>query len=321
MKTNNPEHDLIHLIKELKTAPTRDPQAAARGRARFLAEASHLREATSIRKSQRHNGWNLIFRKDLSLMKTMLSALIVIVLFASTSTAFAAQNDLPTEPLYGIKVLSEDTGLWLTTDPTLKLERLMQLAQLRVQEMTALIEQGVTIPESVVERLRLHIETALQLAAGESDENMQKSLLQIQAQLQSQEQVMTQLQTRASANGQPTLEQARVMTQEQLQLANQGLENPLAFRNRYQFQNQFATETPAPTLTAVPSETATATPEAPGFGAGPNADETPGPNSTPGSGYGPGPNPTQGGNGSGDGNGNGGGGNNGGGGGGGGGKP
>jgi hypothetical protein len=308
MNTNNFDPNLISKLRELKNVSTRNPQAAVRGRARFLAEASQLRETASNRKSQRHNGWNLIFRKDLSLMKTMLSALIVIVLFASTSTVFAAQNDLPTEPLYGIKVLSEDTSLWLTTDPTLKLERLMQLAQLRVQEMTALIEQGVAIPESVVERLRLHIETALQLAASENDENMQESLLQIQSQLQTQEQVMTQLQTRASANDQPTLEQARVMTQEQLQLANQGLENPLAFRNRYQFQNQFATETPAPTLTDVPSETATATPEAPGFGPGPNADETPGPNSTPGSGNGPGPNPTQGGNGSGDGAGNGGGG-------------
>lgn len=297
MKTNTPNPDLISQVKELKSAPARDPQAATRGRSRFLAEASQLREAASIQKSQRHNGWNQIFQKEISVMKALISVLIVLVLFASATTVFAAQNDLPTEPLYGVKIFSEDASLWLTTDPDTKLKRLMELAQLRVQEMATLTEQGTTIPEQAVERLRLHIETALQLAAGQDDENMQASLLQIQSQLRTQEQAMLQLQTRASENGQPALEQARIMTQEQLRLANQGLEDPITFRNRYQFQNQFATETLVPTLTGVPSETATTTPEAPGYGPGPNSTVTPGPNSTPGAGYGPGPNPTPGGNG------------------------
>jgi hypothetical protein len=297
MKTNTPNPNLISRVKELKSAPARDLQAAAHGRSRFLAEASQLREAASIRKSQRHNGWNLIFRKEMPVMKAIISTLIVLVLFASTTTVFAAQNDLPTEPLYGVKTFSEDASLWLTINPNSKLERLMELAQLRVQEIATLTEQGVTIPEQVVERLRQHMETALQLAAGQGDENMQASLLQIQSQLRMQEQAILQLQTRASENDQPVLEQARIMTQEQLRLADQGLEDPLTFRNHYQFQNQFATETSVPTLSGIPSETATATPEAPGYGPGPNSTVTPGPNSTPGAGYGPGPNPTPGGNG------------------------
>ena len=317
MKPNDPELDLISQVKELKSAPARDPQAAARGRARFLAEASQLREAASLRKNQRHTVWNLIFRKENPIMKTAMSALLVLLLFASATTVFAAQNDLPTEPLYGVKTLSEDAGLWLTTDPASKLERLVELAQLRVQEMTTLAEQGETIPAQVVERLRLHIETALQLAAGQNDEAMQASLLRIRSQLQAQEQAMTQLQTHASGNTQPALEQARVMTQEQLRLANQGLDDPLSFRNRYRSQNPFATETPAPTLTGVPSETATPVATGSGPGPGPNTQPTPGTgNPTPGAGSGP--NPTPGGNGNGGGNGGGGGG---GGGGGNGGKP
>jgi uncharacterized membrane protein YgcG len=225
-------------------------------------------------------------------MKILASTLIVTILFASATTVFAAQNDLPTEPLYGVKTVSEDASLWLMTDPTLKLERLIELAQLRIQEMTALAEQDATIPELVVERLRMHIETALQLAAGQNDSNMQTSLLQIQSQLQTQEQTMMQLQSRASGNAQPALEQARIMTQEQLRLSNQGLDDPLAFRNRYQFQNPAATGTAVPTLTGTPPEIVTVTAQAPGYGPGPNAQETPGPNPTPGAGYGPGPNPT-----------------------------
>jgi len=290
MNTNNFDPNLISKLRELKNVSTRNPQAAARGRAQFLAEASQLRETASNRKSQRHNGWSLIFRKETPAMKTLISALTTLLLvFASATTVFAAQNDLPTEPLYGIKTLSEDASLWLTNDPASKLDRLMELAQVRTYEMAVLIEQGETIPEQVAQRLNLHIETALQLAAGQGDEEMQGSLLQIQSQLQTQEQVMTQLQTNASENGQPALEQARVRTQEQLQLANQGLEDPLAFRNRYQYRNQNATGTPVPTLTDVPSETST--PPAPGYGPGPNqGTPAPGPISTPSAGYGPGPN-------------------------------
>ena len=303
MKQDETNPKLISRLGELKSVPARNPQMAARGRSRFLTEASHIRETASLRKNQRLNGWNLIFRKEMP-MKTILSALIVFALFASTTTVFAAQNDLPNQPLYGIKTLSEDTSLLLTTDPAAKLERLMQLAQVRVQEMTALVEQGQAVPEQVIERLRQHIETALQLAASQNDQDMQTSLLQIQTQLQTQEQVMTQLQTSASGVDQPILEQARVMTQEQLRLADQGLEDPLTFRNRNRFQGNFAIGTPIPTLTGIPSETLT--PGAPGYGPGPNAQPTPGAgNPTPGTGNGPGPNPTPGGSGNGNGGGNG----------------
>ncbi|MFZ5856904.1 MAG: DUF5667 domain-containing protein [Chloroflexota bacterium] len=258
-------------------------------------------------------------------MKILISALtIFVLLFVGVGGVLAAQNDLPTEPLYPVKTISEDVSLWLVNDPDVKMDRLVELAQIRTQEIAALVEQGETVPEQVAQRLQLHIETALQLAAGQSDEEMQESLLHLQSQLRTQEQVMTQLQTNAPEGDQGILEQARVRTQEQLRLANEGLEDPLAFRNRYQHQNQSANGTGTPSPTGVPSETAT--PPAPGgYGPGPS-NGTPGPNATPGAGYGPGPDPstTPGGNGNGGGSGSGGGGNGGGGGGGGsggGGKP
>ena len=308
MQTNDVNPKLIDLLNDHRRVPVRNLQAAARGRARFLTQAVQLREAASQRKSQRHIGWSLFFRKELPTMKTMISALIVLVLFASATTVFAAQNDLPTDPLYGVKTLSEDAGLWLTMDPAADLERLMELAQLRVQEMTALTEQGETVPEPVVQRLHLHIETALQLAAGQSDEEMQASLQRIQTQLQTQEQTMMQLQDRASADDQPTFEQIRVMTQEQLRLANQGLEDPQEFRNHYRFQNPANIATPTPTLTGIPPVLTTPSPF--GNGQGPNSQSTsiPG-NSTPGNSSGSDPNSTPAGNGNGEQGGGGGGGN------------
>jgi uncharacterized membrane protein YgcG len=313
--------ELIARLKNYQPASApRDPQAAARTRARFLAEAAELREAAFARKNQPSTIWASIFRKQ---TLALVSVLATLILFTSASVTYAAQNDLPTEPLYPIKTISEDAQLWLTTNLT----RLMQLAQLRTEEMTALTERGETIPQRTAERLNLHIENALQIAATQSDAEMQKSLTRIQTQLQAQEQTIAQLQAGASPANQSTLESAQRMSQEQLRIANQGIEDPSAFRNRYGGPRPSVTDTPTPTATGLPIPSATAAPTKSGNGYGepnegtPGPHSTPHPNSTPGSGGGsPGPNPsvTPGGGGN---NGGGGGGGSGGGGGGGGGKP
>jgi hypothetical protein len=286
MKPDNLDR-FISQIEELKAAPARDPRAAAHGRARFLAEASQLREAATTPRNQRLNGWNLLFRREVRSMKTLVSSLLIVFLLAGATIVFAAQNDLPNEPLYGIKTFSEDARLWLTINPNTRLEHLMELAQIRTQEMSALVDQNEKISQQVTQRLILHIETALKQAAGLEDAEMHTSLIRIRAQLETQEQVMTQLQHRASNSSLSNLEWARVQTQEQLRLTNEGLTDPLTFRNRYRYQYFFGTETPQ--STGVPTQSDTLL--EPGYGPSPNSQGTPEPNSTPGAGNGPNPTP------------------------------
>ena len=306
MKDKLNEHELSSRLTELDSVPARDPQAAARGRSRFLAEASHLRETKFQRARQPRAAWGQVFQTKMPFIKTLLSATIVLLLLvASATTVFAAQNDLPTDPLYGVKLISEDAGLFLTPDPAVKTERLMELAQIRIQEMSTLTEEGQTIPAQVTVRLQQHVDTALRLAAGQNEEAMQASLVRIRTQLRAQEQTMAQLETgQPVAADRPILEQARVMTQSQLRIADEGLQNPQQFRNRYGFGNPSASVTPTPTDTAVPtlipSETPAAGPTAqPPFG---NGNGNGGNANGNGSG---GTSPTPGGNGNANGNGNG----------------
>lgn len=291
MDRKNIEETLIPQIRDAKDASPRDPQAGARGRARFLAEAAQLRAAAFPQSGKGRSGWASPFRIRRPVLKAVTAALIALCLFAGAATVLAAQNSLPSQPLYGVKIQMEDAGLRLTADPSARLARSMLLAARRVQEISILVERDETVPGTVNQRLRLHIETALRLAAAQSDDRMYASLLRIQSELEAQERKIIGLQGRAPENDRPVLEQTRAILHQHWQSAGQGIEDPPAFRNLYRRQNIIAlTATPAPATTDQPPQTSTL--RAPDHGPGPKPRVTPTPNPTHGPGRGPGPNPS-----------------------------
>jgi uncharacterized membrane protein YgcG len=272
-------------LHELRPVPARDSQAAARGRARFLAQGVSANEA------QRHKGWKSIFRKEQFAMNILVSILVIAGLLAGGgATVKAAQDDLPNEPLYAVKTWSEEFSLQFQKDPEARVERLLELAQTRVQEMTQLIESGQTPPEQVRLRLEQHLQQALQLCSNMDDAALDRTLLQVRDQLQQQERDMQRLQTHSTQDAQPILERTRTMLQTQLHVVNDGLMNHEAFRNtiRHGFQyQQGQIETPPTEAPVVPlgpngQQNGPSTPQA-----GPDNGNGPGPNSEPG-----GPNPS-----------------------------
>lgn len=206
----------------------------------------------------------------------------------------AAQDDLPTDPLYRLKTLTEDVRLWANTDPQAEVDLLMEMAQTRTREMAALMEQGETPPAGLTERLNRHFQEALQTAAGMDDTAMQAALLRIRAQLQAQEQEMAMLQ--AQYGDDSLTAQTREMLRVRIRLVEDALTDPEGFRNTYRHENRYGlTETPTPFST---EELPQGTPTAGGNGHGPgdptgtctpipNNYQDPGPNATPG-GKGPG---------------------------------
>lgn len=111
MKNDEIDPTLNNAFDDLKTTPPRDPQAAARGRANFLAKAAPFRQTVSRQADQRHNKWtNTIFplfqRKERRPMLTTLFAVILAltVFFGGTGgTVLAAQGSLPDQTLYPVK--------------------------------------------------------------------------------------------------------------------------------------------------------------------------------------------------------------------------
>lgn len=148
-------------------------------------------------------------------MNVLLSILVVAgLLFGGGATVSAAQDDLPNEPLYAVKTWTEDLGLQFRYNQEEKVIRLMELAQIRIQEMTRLSEAGEPIPDQVRLRLEQHIQQALQLCVNMDDPTLERALLQIRDRLQEQDRDMEQLQLR-------TQDQVQLQTQDQLQLQTQ----------------------------------------------------------------------------------------------------
>lgn len=249
MTQNNPlDPRLADLLSELEPASARDPRTAARARARFLAQA------VSLRDKRRHSGWMMfptfsIKRKEQFAMNILISALVVVgLLFGGGATVAAAQDALPNEPLYQVKLLSEDAQLWLTADPAAQINLLMEQAQTRTEEMTALAAQGIVPDEALITRAQDRIQQALHIAATLDDAEMTAALLRIRIHLQIQEQLMTQARARTCLECEPILQQTREMLQTQLREVDSGLADPQAFRTRNRNQNQVqTTQTPLPT--------------------------------------------------------------------------
>lgn len=288
MKDNLEVEKMIEArLDEIKPIPKRDPQFAARGRALFL------NQAVSASEFQRHTGWKFIFRKEQFVMNMLVSILVIAgLLFGGGTTAVnAAQDDLPNEPLYALKIWSEDISLQFINDPQLKVDRLMELAETRIQEMSQLTEDGLTPPDQVALRLEQHIHQALQLCSNLDEAALDQTLLQIRDRLQQQDRLMQQLQIHATQDAQPILERTRDMLRLRLELVEDGLLDAEMFRNtiRNEFQfGQHEDQTP-PAQNGNEQQNGQATPQPNNNegGSGPNIDPG-GPNANPNTPSGPG---------------------------------
>jgi hypothetical protein len=257
MTNDNLDPRLVDLLNELKSVPARNPRAAARGKNKFLAEAVSLSE------SQRHSWWTTIFQqKEKFAMNLIVSALVIVgLLFGGNATVAAAQDDLPTGALYQIKLISEDAQLWFNTDPAAEVNLLMQQAQTRTEEMAALKSQGVTPPAALMTRTQDRIQQALQIVSTLDETEVTGTLLQIRDRLQTQDQLLSQLQDGTCTDCEPILKRTRDMLHTQLGEVEAGLADPQGFI--YRHRNQIGVATSDPTEVPVATETPVATEEPP----------------------------------------------------------
>jgi Domain of unknown function (DUF5667) len=255
---------VVALLDELKPVPARNPQIAARARARFLAEA------VSVRDKRRLSIWTIFQQKENFAMKLIMSTFVIVgLLFGGSATVSAAQDALPNEPLYQIKLVSEDLHLLLISDPVAQVEILMQQAQTRTEEMAALASRGNTPPAELTIQAQERIQRALQLATNLDNASQTVALQQIRTRLQTQEQLMTQLQDGTCPACEPILQQTRDMLQLHLRQLENGSAEPETFQSQNQHQNQNqvrTTQTPQPTNSMLTPQATCCTPAQDGTG-------------------------------------------------------
>lgn len=238
---------LKDLFDDLKRIPPRDTILAAQRRANFLSQADSFRQAVSLPAHPRLNKWKLIkFRKDGFAMNGILAVVLAAALaFGGAGTAvFAAQDDLPTQPLYPLKTGIEDLRLWLNQDPQNEIDMLLEMTRTRAQEMIRVAQQGDEIPLKTRLRLEMHVNQALQQAAELGNPEMDAALLRIHTSLQNQEQLIHQAQIQAGPEAGETLLQTRTMLLSRIHTVEAALIAPEGFKNtiRNEEQNQFRQE-------------------------------------------------------------------------------
>jgi len=140
--------------------------------------------------------------------------LLAVAFGGTTATAFAAQGSLPSEALYPIKTFVEDVRLALTSDPEAEADLLLQFSDERMEEIAALIEQGLPVPDAVAIKLHTHLNLALQEAAKLDDAALLQLMEQIQTRTQDQLKVLEKL-------GEGSVNQP----EDALQLATQAMNN------------------------------------------------------------------------------------------------
>lgn len=236
MGTDRNELEVIKRLEQIRAVSPRDPQETTLGRAKFLQQAQALQATVSQRRKVRHIGWmNFMFLpKERTRMTTLITILLIVSLALGGGgvTVAAAQASQPDEPLYGLKLASENAQFGLTTQEESRLELALRFADRRAEELSGMVKEGVEVPAQVAARWEQQVRTAMQIAAGMDDEAMKGALVQVQTRLQAQERLMNQAEE--VKPGDPIMQQVRTQLQLRTQQLEQGLGDPQAFRNMVQ---------------------------------------------------------------------------------------
>jgi hypothetical protein len=283
MSDENLGPQLEQLLKLAQEGPARDPQAALVGRTRFLEQARQAKlefrsAPVSTPLGNRHIRWKLFFsRRELKPMSILATVFLIVSLLAGGTgvTVAAAQGSGPGEALYAVKLAGEDVRYALATQEQTRLSLALQFANERSEEVVECLRAGAPVPEPVVARWENQLQTALRLAAGMQDGEMNRALGQVQTQVKSQIQQMAQFDNGSNS---ATLRRLRTMLQNQTSLVEKGFKDPETFRQR--MRGGPIEEPPGPGNCDGCTPTG-----AGGQGGNPYTTGTP----TPGSGYGPGP--------------------------------
>ncbi|MGD1992788.1 MAG: DUF5667 domain-containing protein [Anaerolineae bacterium] len=244
------------------------PGDLAAGRERMLAQAARERERVPpvpVPATRRERGKKMRFAFATRLIGIML-AVVVGLSAIGGGAALAAEDSLPGDALYPIKLAVEDVRMGLASDPEAQVALALQLADERTEEIEALIAQGETVPESVTARMERHLYRAMRFAAQATDEMMPGLLEEIAIRTQTQTRTLVRVRANAPEQDQTRLETTQRTCEQAHGEAQAGLDDPETFRLRHQERDSM----PGEVMPPEPPDNGDG-PQGPG---GPNTDPT-----------------------------------------------
>ena len=257
----NQEDDVKMIRKEisqLKNETSRDSIAEIKTKQTYMARARSLALSVSKTEKGRLNQRGVhptltgpLGKEHGFAMKALISVAIAlgIALSGFGVTAAAAQTSMPNDPLYDLKIWTEDLRMALTSEPAQVVDLALDLATRRAEEITTLTEEGVVVPDQVRVRLELHIFEALQAFVRVQGEDVEPTMLRIQDQLRTQEQLFLRLKDGTGCEDcEPLLTQTQEMVQGRLELfqQNQGDSTMIQEQIKLQVETELQLQTNKP---------------------------------------------------------------------------
>lgn len=244
------------------------PGGLAAGRERMLAQAARERERAPAALAPTIGIRRRIKMRFASATRLMgiLLAVVVGLSVIGGGVALAADDSLPGDTLYPVKLAVEDARLGLASSPEAQVALALRLADERTEEIEALIAQGAPVPENVTARMEQHLQRAMRFAAHAPEEAMPGLLEQIAARTQTQTRILDRIRENAPERDQTRLETTQRTCEQAFGEAQAGLDDPESFRLRHQERDNM----PGEVIPPEPPDNGDG-PQGPG---GPNPDPT-----------------------------------------------
>jgi hypothetical protein len=146
--TNQHDRELAAMLEGLRHAyPSRQPDAAVRGRVQFLQEAESLRRSSLTRPQRALAGWFTplwTWRKERPMLSTLVTIVLALALAlgGAGATAYASQSALPGQVLYPVKLLTENARAALAQNDAWAVALQIAFTAERGEEFVTLAREG-----------------------------------------------------------------------------------------------------------------------------------------------------------------------------------
>jgi hypothetical protein len=153
-------------------------------------------------------------------------------------TVAAAQESMPGDALYPVKLWSEDAYLAVTTDPQEDMNLALQFADRRAEEIVHLVAAGDPVANEVLLRMAQEDDMALGIAAGLGGEDSAEALEKVRERLEVHERVLTYAGQGPSETALTLQVRDQIRQRLELFTQNQGDQNQLQEQIRLETQDQ-----------------------------------------------------------------------------------
>jgi hypothetical protein len=173
-------------LELIQPTAARNPEIAQQRREEYLKKVKYLRFGKPLflfTGILANKPWQGLFRHRPAFAPFAAAMVLIFgLVFGSWGTVYAAQNSLPDEPLYAVKLAGEDLQLAFTRDTEARISLLTAFAGRRVDEATVLALRGEPVPDDLVALMDAYVVEVFALADGLDGASRQAARAGIQLQ-------------------------------------------------------------------------------------------------------------------------------------------